>query len=231
MKNMLSLLAALTLIPVWSADFTLVQNNQPKASIVCGESLSAPVKTAVTNFNDTLKTITGTALQVVPDGADGNRITLVVRKPESLHTADDFTIRFPDERTMEIEGTENSVQWAFNHIIREFAGAEWILPEECGLSYTPLKNLAVPAQTIDVKGISWPISRTLSVHHTWWMQNLRDGTKFSHELTTFAFPLSKYGKDNSWPEAMMPVLNGKKIHKTPGLREITDIIYFASAKE
>ena len=27
------------------------------------------------------------------------------------------------------------------------------------------------------------------------------------------------------------VLNGKKIHKTPGLREITDIIYFASAKE
>ena len=190
MKNMLSLLAALTLIPVWSADFTLVQNNQPKASIVCGERLSAPVKTAVTNFNDMLKTITGTALQVVPDGADGNRITFVVRKPESLHTADDFTIRFPDERTMEIEGTENSVQWAFNHIIREFAGAEWILPEECGLSYTPLKNLAVPAQTIDVKGISWPISRTLSVHHTWWMQNLRDGTKFSHELTTFAFPLS-----------------------------------------
>ena len=27
------------------------------------------------------------------------------------------------------------------------------------------------------------------------------------------------------------ILNGKKIHKTPGLREITDIIYFASAKE
>jgi exopolysaccharide biosynthesis protein len=27
------------------------------------------------------------------------------------------------------------------------------------------------------------------------------------------------------------MLNGKKIHKTPGLREITDIIYFASAKE
>ena len=27
------------------------------------------------------------------------------------------------------------------------------------------------------------------------------------------------------------ILNGKKIHKTPGLREITDIIYFASAKQ
>ncbi|MBO4491302.1 MAG: DUF4838 domain-containing protein [Lentisphaeria bacterium] len=215
MKCMLSLLAALTILSGWSADFTLVRNNQPKASIVCGEDSSAPVKTAVANFNDTLNTITGTRLPVVPDGAEGNRIKLVVRKPESLHTADNFTIRFPDERTMEIEGTEHSVQWAFNHIIREFAKAEWVLPEECGLSYTPLKDLTVPTQTVEVKDVSWPLSRTLSVHHTWWMQNLRDGTKFSHELLTFAFPLSKYGKDNSWPEAMMPVLNGKKITALP----------------
>ena len=215
MKMMLSLLTVLTILPGWSADFALVRNNQPKASIVCGDDLAAPVKTAVTNFNNTLNTITGTRLPVVPDRAEGNRITFVVRKQESLHTADNFTIRFPDERTMEIEGTEHSVQWAFNHIIREYAKAEWVLPEECGLSYTPLKDLAVPVQTVEVKNVSWPLSRTLSVHHTWWMQNLRDGTKFSHELLVFAFPLSKYGKDDSWPEAMMPVHNGKKITTLP----------------
>ena len=215
MKMMLFLLAVLTVLPVRAADFVLVQNNQPKAAIVCGEDQSAPVKTAVENFNDALNTITGTRLPIIPDGAEGNRITLIVRKPDSLLTADNFTIRFPDERTMEIEGTEVSIQWAFNHIIREFAGAEWILPEECGLSYTPLKDLTVPAQTIEVKDISWSISRTHSIPTVWWTQNLQRGIPIDHDLTLHAFPLSKYEKDNSWPEAMMPVHNGKKITALP----------------
>ena len=47
---------------------------------------------------------------------------------------------------MQIEWTEVSVQWVFNHIIREFAKAEWILPESCGLSFTPQKDLTVPAE-------------------------------------------------------------------------------------
>ena len=198
------------------SSFELVRENRAACSVVLPANASLEILKAVANFNLSLKKITGAELPAVKEEAAGNRIVLVLRRQDSLWTADNFTIRFPDERTLEIEGTEASVQWAFNHILREFAGAEWILPEECGLSYTPMKDLVIPAETIEVKDISWPLSRTLSMPVPWWKQNLRSGTKyFSHTLTKYAFPLSKYGKDNSWPAAIMPVLNGKKITALP----------------
>ena len=197
-----------------AADFALVKNHQPECSILLPEKENGKIAAAAAHFNEDLKTITGAALPIVRDDPQGNRITFVIRKPDSLWTMDNYTLTFPDPRTLQIEGTENSVQWAFNHILREYAKAEWILPENCGLSYTPMEDLTVPAQTVEVKDVSWPLSRTLSVHNMWWMQNLRDGTKISHEITTFAFPYAKYSKNDSWPEAVMPVLDGKKI-KTP----------------
>ncbi len=202
--------------PLAGADFTLVKCNQAKCSIVLPPNASQEIVKSVSNFNHVMKTITGTQLPVVGKDISGNRIVIALRKLDSLWTADNFTIKFPDSRTLAIEGTEVSVQWAFNHIITEYAKAEWVLPEECGLSYTPLKDLVIPAKPVEVKDVSWSLSRTLSLTGPWWKQNLRSGTKyFSHTLTKYAFPLSKYGKDNSWPKAIMPVLNGKKITALP----------------
>ena len=196
-------------------DFSLVRENQAVCTVVLPDGAPKKVAEAVENFNDTLKTITGTSLPTVKESPSGSRIVLDIHPVKSLRTADNFVIDFPDERTMRIEGTEFSIQWAFNHIIREFANAEWLMPEECGLSYTPMNELSIPEKKIEVKDISWSISRIHSMWPVWWLSNMRRGLRVDHDLTLHAFPLEKYGKDNSWPEAMMPVLNGKKITTLP----------------
>ena len=197
------------------SDFALVRNNQPQCFILLPADASKNIVTAVGHFNETLKTITGTQLPTVHKEAHGNRIVLDVKPVKSLKTADNFTIVFPDRRTMKIEGTEYSIQWAFNHIIREFAKAEWLMPESCGLSYTPMKDLVIPPKKIKINNVSWPISRTHSTHAAWWMSNMRRGLSCDHDLVLHAFPLDKYGKDNSWPKAIMPIRNGKKITALP----------------
>lgn len=206
-----AVLAALVLTGILAGeDFTIVKENQAKSTIVLPDNAPKTVIASIGNFNRTLKTITGTSLPVVRKETAGNRIVFKLRKTDSLKTADNFTITFPDSRTMCIEGTEFSVQWALNHIIRKFAKAEWVLPESCGLSYTPMKDLAVPVEKIEVKGISWPVSRINSVRTIWHLYDLRLGLGCNHDLTRHAFPKEKYGKDK-WPQVIMPVLKGKKI--------------------
>ena len=217
-KTFFVLAAAVLAVGLSAADFTLVRGNRAQSAIVLPADAPKAVGTAVEHFNQTLKTITGTALPVVKSAASGNRIVFKLRKTDSLMTADHYAITFPDSRTMKIEGTEYSVQWAFNHIIREFAKAEWVLPESCGLSYTPMKDLTVPAKKIEVRNVTWSVGRLHSNRNIFWNQNMREGIRSGHYLTLYAFPVSKYGKDNSWPEAMMPVLNGKKITVLPNPR-------------
>ena len=195
--------------------FELVRENRAVCSVVLPDEAPKTVAGAVEKFNKTLKNITGTTLPTAKEDVPGNRIVFSLRETDSLLTADNYTIRFPDPRTMEIEGTEDSIQWAFNHIIREFAKAEWILPEECGLSYTALKDLVIPAEPIEIRDVSWPASRCHGLPDIWWTRNLRERVRMVHDLPVHTFPVSKYGKDNSWPEAIMPVHNGKKITALP----------------
>ena len=200
---------------LFAAEFALVRDNRPESAVVLSADAPPAVAEAVDNFNRTLKTITGTALPVVRHDPAGSRIVLAVRKADSLMTADHFSITFPDSRTMKIEGTEYSVQWAFNHLIREFAKAEWVMPESCGLSYTPMKDLTVPVRKMEVKSATWSVGRLHSNKKIFWNQNLREGIQSGHYLTRYAFPAEKYGKDNSWPPAIMPVHNGKKLTALP----------------
>ena len=216
MKSKLAILiAAVLLFDLAAADFELVKDRQPKCSIVLPEKSKDYVAVAAWRFNRTLKTITGTTLPVVKKDVPGNRIVFTIREADSLMTIDNYTITFPDSRTMQIECTAASVQWAFNHIIREFAKAEWILPETCGLSYTPMKDLTCPTKKVEVKNISWAVSRIYNCGTLWPKMNYRMGLRIGHDLTHHAFPFKKYSKDNSWPAAVMPVLNGKKITSPP----------------
>jgi len=126
--------------PESRTSFELVRENRAACSIVLPAGAPKAVAEAVENFNETLKTITGTALPTVKESPEGNRIVLEIHPVKSLKTADNFLVDFPDGRTMRIGGTDVSIQWAFNHIIREFAHAEWLMPENCGLSYAPMKD-------------------------------------------------------------------------------------------
>ena len=212
--------AAFLLMNLAASDFPLIRDRKAACSIVLPGTADAPaVAGAARRFNETLKIITGAVIPITKEDVPGNRITFVLKKPDSLLTIDNFAITFPDAQTMQIEGTAASVQWAFNHIIREFAKAEWILPESCGLSYTPMTDLVVPAEKMEVKNISWPLSRSHSCGPLWPKMNYRRGVRIGHDLTLHAFPKKKYGRDNSWPEAIMPILNGKKIKALPMANE------------
>ena len=83
-----------------SSDFTLVEGNQAKSVILLPGKSPDAVAAAVGNFNRTLETITGTQLPVVQRDTTGNRIVLAVRKVDSLETADNVIISFPDRWTM-----------------------------------------------------------------------------------------------------------------------------------
>ena len=192
-------------------EFALVRENQAVCTVLHPEDAPKAVVSAVENFNETLEIITKTKLPVSKTDVPGNRIVLDVQPVTALKTADNFEITFPDDRTMRIGGTYDSVQWAFNHIIREFAKAEWILPETCGLSYTPMKDLTCPMEKVEVKNIAWAVSRIYNCGTLWPKMNYRMGLRIGHDLTVHTFPFEKYGKDNSWPKVILPVLNGKKI--------------------
>lgn len=209
------MIAAVLLFDLAAADFELVKDRQAKCSIVLPEKSKNLVSGAAWRFNQALKTITGTTLPVVKNDVPGNRIMFSIREPDSLMTIDNYTITFPDSRTMLVECTGASALWAFNHIIREFAKADWILPETCGLSYTPMKNLSCPMKKIEVKNISWAVSRIYNCGTLWPKMNYRQGLRIGHDLTIHAFPYAKYSKNKSWPAAVMPVLNGKKITSPP----------------
>ncbi len=203
-------------LPVaWADDFELIADGRPTASVVIPQNAPSQLKTAVSNFNTALKKVCGSALPVVMEKSNGRNIRFSIRKNNSLLTTDHFEIAFPDQNTLLISGTLESAQWAMNHILRHYAGVEWILPEECGMSYTPMNTIKIPRKKIMVDNISYPVSRVDANWTGWWTQNFRRGLRVDHDLVFHSFPDEKYGRNNSWPKAILPVLNGKKITALP----------------
>ena len=118
------------------------------------------------------------------------------------------------------------------HIIQEIQreGAEALL--NVGVSL-PLKDFKVPFRKeplhlrLTMKRPT--MARQIQIARTWLSvgMTLEEFTDLILEKCPDA--ITAYNFDGGGSTNLM--LNGKKIHKTPGLREITDIIYFASAKE
>ena len=198
-----------------AGDFVLIRDGKPQCVIQPEPKCPREVYVAVSRFNQMLKTITGSTLPVHGRKTTLNRITFRLKPAKKQTELDHFTITFPDPKTMEIQATKISVQWAFNHLLRKYANAEWVMIESCGLSYTPMKTLVIPAEKIVVKNVSWPIQRTNTHKPDWWKLNMRSEFRIGHDLTYHAFPSYKYAKNNSWPKVIMPVINGKKITKLP----------------
>ena len=214
-KHFAVLLFLLCTCMLCAGDFVLIRDGKPQCVIQPAPKSPREVYVAVSRFNQMLKTITGSTLPVHGRKTTLNRITFRLKPAKKQTELDHFTITFPDPKTMEIQATKISVQWAFNHLLRKYANAEWVMIESCGLSYTPMKTLVIPAEKIVVKNVSWPIQRTNTHKPDWWKLNMRSEFRIGHDLTYHAFPSYKYAKNNSWPKVIMPVINGKKITKLP----------------
>ncbi|MBO5725251.1 MAG: DUF4838 domain-containing protein, partial [Lentisphaeria bacterium] len=213
--SVLLLLLCSTMLRGADQDFALVLNGKGVCRFEIRKNSPADLYRAVNRFNGALKKITGVGLSYSSHIPKGRKITFSVQKLTDLRSADHYEITFPDKDTMLVKGTLASIQWALNDLIRSTTHAEWILPENCGLSYTEMKEVTLPRKKIVSKKYSWNLTRILGQRTSHWHLHARQGIRVDHDLTRHAFPSSKYGKNNTWPEAIMPVLNGKKITALP----------------
>ena len=199
-----------------AADFVLVKNGKAQAVILKNFQAGKEMDRHIQFFNTELKRCTKTELPVVKTaGSNQNKIIFRLEKQPILKD-DAFTIDFPDARTLRITGTETSVRWAFNHLLEQELGIRWLLvplknfygPEIN--HYPQLKTASVKMKTFsDRPGV--PVSRRPDwrINGTNW--NSKIGITSVHFTAIDVFPVYKYAVDNSWPQAILPVINGKKV--------------------
>ena len=202
----------------FSEDFVLVRDNRPEAVIVQGAGYSPEIDRHVQFFNEELERCARTKLPVVKEAdVDRNQIVFQVENRPLLQQ-DAFNIDFPDARTMRITGTKDSIRWALNHLLEQEIGIRWLFVPLKGFygpeinHYPQMKDVTVKAESFSDQP-AVPLSRMtdwkIAVFAPRWNAIRRN--PYSHCMTIDVFPVYKYAEDGSWPEAIMPVINGKKL--------------------
>lgn len=211
-KNVLIFTLILGVCMVFAGDFVLVKDGNPQVSILNpGEAYKNKLKL----FNEDLAETTGTQLTVT-DKKQSAQLRFAIKNDTHPLTNDNFTVSFPKKQVMLVECTPVSIQWALNWILEEYAGVHYLFNATCGKSHTPVKTVAIPRKTVK-HAPSFPLGRdmVLSTAHTHpWMKQ-KPTVHLNHELWIHAFPAEKYFNDNSYPEAIRPIRNGKKLQKIP----------------
>jgi len=194
-------------------NFVIVKNQRPMAEVILADNASKELKKDVGIFNDTLKKCLNTALPVKGAKLPGKNSIVFDVKPANLNVDDNFTLSFPDKRTMKISCSSRSSRWALNYLLEHCVGVRWLFPGEIG-TYLPQKSsFSIPRKTI-VKQASFKLHRWPGwsyMNPAWRFDlNAKKGLYFGHALCKFAFPAKKYGKNQSWPMEILPTINGKK---------------------
>ena len=220
MKKYISAVFSLLLLlfcgNVFSAEFSLCKEGKPAAVLVIPKNAGKSFQDAVTVFNGELSRCTGIELPETSDlsGKLGNITFKLHDRP--LSEMDAFSITFPDAKTMQIEGTEQSVRYAFNHLLEKHAGIRWFFMPLKGFygpeinHYPKKRDIAVPVKPFTAhpavnlyRCASW--RNRISAY---WNRNmLIHGV---HGMSMDVFPVWKYAADRSWPKEILPVLNGEK---------------------
>lgn len=218
MKRLLIVGAAVLSLPLAGGEFVLVRDHQPEAVIVRDADASGTLDRHIEFFNAELSRCAKTALPVVKEaGADRNRIIFRLEK-RPITERDAFAIDFPDARTLRITGTEDSVRWAFNHLLEQEIGIRWLLVPMKGLygpeinHYPQLKDVVLKAESFsDRPAVS--VSRAVDWRVTGFMANWNGfrRTADSHMTAVDVFPVYKYAENSSWPQEILPVIDGKKL--------------------
>jgi hypothetical protein len=136
---------------------------------------------------------------------------------DRLDTRFNWRIDFPTSGVMRIEATTTSLFTALRQILEEGCDARFLGPEKSMFQFEPRKVVAVEARERRNAAANYSLCRNIyyvpgHIHEL----GLSDDAlfKYSHGIPTYAFPADKYNA-TGWPEAAMPVLNGKKIARPP----------------
>ena len=212
MKKLLFLALMFFICMGFAADFYLVKNGTPQVTILSpGDQFSKQLE----EFNSDLAKTTGTKLQVSKTEKTP-QIRFVIKKDNNPRTNDNFTVTFPAKGIMQIECTPFSIQWALNWILEEYAGVHYLFNAICGKGYTPVKNVTIPEKTKSFAP-SFPLGREMCLSTAYTRPWFRYKTciNLNHELWKHAFPADKYFANNSYPQAIRPLHNGKRLAKIP----------------
>ena len=217
-KNVLLILLSSILALNVSADFLLYKNKQPQAVLlVKNKADKLKLQGNINLFSAELKKHAVKELPVFVGKAPAgkNIVSLVLKDdPNPLKTFD-FVIDFPAKNQMRITGNSTSaIRFAFHHILdahakrRIYVAPSKVVKGELN-DYPPIQTLAIPRKTFR-DGPAFPIRFTAGRISGW-----NGGCMYwgGHFLGAFAFPVTKYYDNNSWPEEIMPTLaNGQKFN-------------------
>jgi hypothetical protein len=212
-----------------SSDITIVDDNQPKATIVIPDNPTNQIQSAALIFSRYINKATGAQLPIVNESsalASKNSINIWIGQSNyvtsrgitsNIIKSDGFSITFPDNLNIIIAGpTDWGTEFGVYEFLEHFIGIKWLIPSENGEYVPKLSAVKITPQEI----IQEPafFSRALSglkgdAQSTWARRNRIHGQiKFHHNLLNL-FPPEKYGSIH--PE-FFPVL--KRLHLFNGQR-------------
>lgn len=204
---------------ILAADFYLVKDGKPAAVLIRPQKYSSQVYDAIKDFSFRVGKCTGCELPIY-DAAPGAKI-LFREEDRSPDDMDRYTIDFPSSQIMRITGSKHSIRYALNHLLEKYFGVRYLLAFSKNLAgrpagyssdleteYPVCKDVSVPIRTV-TDTASFNFMRGYRAHdpQDW---NARLSFCRSHGLAEDVFPWNKYAENNSWPQEILPVLNGKK---------------------
>ena len=213
-----------------AADFALVKDGRPVASFEFGtmpdEKAKAAAEKDVALFNKRLREVTGAELDVRRDPAFAeamagtgdsapcqNKVHIDLKPIDDLAARFDWKIEFPARGVMRVEATTTSLFTALRQLIEEGCDARFLGTERCMFQFEPRRDVSVEARTRRNSPHNFSLLR--DIYGT--KGNRRelgltdDGLfKYSHGIPIYAFPGDRYNRDG-WPEAIMPVVKGKRL--------------------
>ncbi len=220
MKKTFLLLTVVFSLLCGGKDFQIYKEGKPQAVIVMlqPEHRFAPIWAG--DLARFAGLCTGNPLEIHKEKVSGkNSIELNFR--EQRFDDDSFTIDFPDDHTMRISGTRNSVKSGIVYLLETYFNVRFLMHFPPGegkriqgfeadleTDCPHAENVSVPMVNV-TKAPSVNLWRRIYQNFNWYTRNL--GLYGGHGSTLFAFPIDKYAPDNSWPQEILPIHNGKKL--------------------
>ena len=210
MKNQLTitLLFLVGVVAIAQPLFNIVQNGKSEAVIVMSQS-DETVNNDAKLFATQVEKSTGAVIPVVTTPVEGKlNIVLNVEK-RTADKRDAFSITFPNASTMLINGTRNSIAYAFDYILERYFKVRRLImnyhdsrwknrPEfydrEFEVAYETLSNVSIPCSDM-MQDASFNFKRSIYTHTSGW--KTRVSFPGTHDIAKWAFPPSKYAEDNS----------------------------------
>ena len=208
------LLAVLFLgLAATAEDFAVVKQNKPCAEFVIPKDLSDKNLEDLIFFNKELEKVSDATLEIrKPEEATGiNRILIDMRKNVPLEKDDEYTISFPDEKTMKLTVSERSLRWVLVDILKQFGSVTYLfrISHKYYADYPAKPDFLIPRK--EVRGaFSVNIARSIGLlDYSGGILQEKEGNLPIHAMNT-VFPPEKYLK-KGYPKEILPLIGGKRV--------------------